>query len=103
MQEWFIFFLRSYVAHQDSSQIWNSRLLNRSRRYFMILQYTFQYVSHVLQIKKYRHFFLEEKTLTEKFVTKVCLNSPRTIDYLIKYIKDLKSVWFELSNTLFGC
>ena len=37
-------------------------------------------------------FFLEEKPLTEKSVTKVCLNFPRTIDYLIKYIKDLKSV-----------
>ena len=61
------------------------------------------YVSHVLQIMKYRYLFLEEKTLTEKSVTKVCLNFPRIIDYLIKYIKDLKSVWFALSNTLFGC
>ena len=74
MQEWFSSFygapgltLWSYVAHQDSFQIWNSWFLNRSR-YFVILLYTFQYVSHVLQIKKYRYFFLEAKTLTEKSV-----------------------------------
>ena len=49
-------------------------------------------MSHMYYRLRSTVIFLEEKTLTEKFVTKVCLNSPRTIDYLIKYIKDLKSV-----------